>query len=486
MALVLSCRPAADPEDGPPVVEEQGPWLVAEPSYDPASADELLEWAKAYEGQINEQKMDAVLAYLTAEDAMREGDRAEALSIVNKLWDQYPVGDDSWWSTDWSAGGEHVGYPAAYYGLRMLSESAAVSPAPQGEPIRLAVVLVDCSEGVIPTTQEELESGTGPETRRELDAELLENAGPWVAQATEPFTWYVQAITDGKLALQVSVFHLQDSCATVQVDENEGRYFAGPNNVSQLLAELPEEVREQTNWWWMVHPSAVPNEVPGAQELEFVTGGMGQHESGAPLFLSDDLWLKQKPFHMGEGDWFTLERRIYFNQWLQHEFAHHLFLVYPQFQLEEQSHQWFDRETWPSDFEGQFEADYYAEAVDKRLKTASPSLNAQLRYAKVPEGLFADIDLASLAGEYERLPVENEWHSGRISLEGEAMLWTNDAGVSWGLEPDLQAGLLITGPDCPYEGNFVLTPTRDAESGEWNTELAGFTFNGELYAKVSP
>jgi hypothetical protein len=482
LSLSLACGSTEGIDDGPDPVGEPGPWLVAEPSYTPDSAAELLEWGAAYEGQIGPQKMDAVVAYLQAEDAIHEGDRAGAAQILDKLWEQYPIGDDSWWGTEWSAAGEHVGYPAAYYGLRMLTETAAVAPAPSGEPIRMGVVLVDCSEGVIPTTQEELSSGTGPETRRELDADLLENASPWVAQATEPFSWYVQAITDGQLELQVSVFHLQERCATVQVTESEGRYFAGPSNVEQLLADLPEEIRDQTHWWWVVHPSAVPDQVPGAQELEFVTGGMGRHKSGAPLFLSDDLWLKQKPFHMGEGDWYTLERRIYFNQWLQHEFAHHLFLVYPEFELEVESHQWFDRSTWPSDFEGQFEADYYAEAVEKRLQGASPSLNAQLRYAKVPEGLFSGLDVALLVGDYNRQPVENEWHSGRISVQEENLLWTNDAGVSWGLEPDLAAGVLRTGPDCPYDGDFVLTPTRDLDSGEWTTELAGFTFNGELYS----
>lgn len=484
LLLSMACQNPTRVPDTPAPEVDPGPWLVEAPSYTPDSAGELLAWSEAYPELAGTQKMDAVVAYLQAEDALRAGDRAEAAKVLDALWERYPIADDAWWRTGWSEHGEHVGYPAAYYGLRMLTEVAATPPAPQGDPVRMAVVLLDCSEGVIPTTQAELDAGTGPQTRRELDAEVLENASPWFAQGTEPFTWYVQAITGGQLALDVSVFHLQDRCATVQVNESEGRYFVGPTNVSELLAELPEEVQAQTHWWWVLHPSAVPKEVPGAEELEWVTGGMGRHETGAPLFLSDDLWIKQKPFHLGDGDWFTLERRIYFNQWLQHEFMHHLFLVYPEYTLEPTGHDWFDRSTWPADFVGQFEPDYYAEAVDKRLKQASPSLNAQLRYGRVPEGLFADTEVASLVGAYQRAPVQNDWHSGRIEMEGEGLRWINDAGVSWGLAPEMEQGLLITDEDCPYEGDFVLTPARDPESGAWDGGLTGFTFNGELYAVV--
>jgi len=41
----------------------------------------------------------------------------------------------------------------------------------------------------------------------------------------------------------------------------------------------------------------------------------------------------------------------YFPQWFQHEFFHHLYRSYPDLKLEAASHQWFDRLSWPRDFE---------------------------------------------------------------------------------------------------------------------------------------
>jgi len=69
-------------------------------------------------------------------------------------------------------------------------------------------------------------------------------------------------------------------------------------------------------------------------------------------------------------------------QWLQHEFFHHVFSAYRKLGLEATSHQWHDRAAWPPDFEGRLEADYYAEALHRRLQLETrPPLHVRLRRA---------------------------------------------------------------------------------------------------------
>jgi hypothetical protein len=60
---------------------------------------------------------------------------------------------------------------------------------------------------------------------------------------------------------------------------------------------------------------------------------------------------------------------------------------------------------------------------------------------------------ATLVGSYERLPVENDWHAGKIEVKPDGSLaWTNNAGVSWKLILDAKSNVLNTAEDCPYPG----------------------------------
>ena len=72
---------------------------------------------------------------------------------------------------------------------------------------------------------------------------------------------------------------------------------------------------------------------PEFEDDEFITGGMGADDKGGPLFIADDLWFVRKPYHLGEGVYSDIERRAYLPQWMQHEFYHHLYRIYPEFRL---------------------------------------------------------------------------------------------------------------------------------------------------------
>jgi len=99
------------------------------------------------------------------------------------------------------------------------------------------------------------------------------------------------------------------------------------------------------------------------------------------------------------------------------------------------------------------------------------------------DGTRPDGSIPGILGAYRRLPVENPWHEGEISrndpANGASLRWANKAGVSWGLTPDLQKGVLLTGPDNPYDD----TGSRAFELDVRNGEVVGFWFNHEFYVR---
>jgi hypothetical protein len=364
----------------------------------------------------------------------------------------------------------------------------------------LTVVLVGRGQGIQPTTWEELEKGTGRDAVHTLHPLLIEDDSRLIHQSLWLFNEYVLAMTAGRLRVRTGVLHLPDLTVPLRGSLKPHRFAGlGAGAWQRIWGAVPEQTKASTDWWWVLYPSHVPGEFPDFETTEFITGGMGRGpDGGSPCFIIDDLWLVRKPPHLGKGSMADIERRAYLPQWLQHEFFHHLFACYPQFELEAKGHQWFDRSTWPKDFEGRFEPDYYYEALHKRIQPlGEPPLHIRLRYAPPPKKLFSQVTIDSLIGHYRHEPVGNDWHIGEITRDGEeggkpVLRWTNKAGRSWQLRPDLAEGLLRTGPDNPYhESNPVSGRTfnivlRRGDDGEYLPDLAGFRFQGGFFVRTGP
>jgi hypothetical protein len=440
---------------------------------------------------FSEHYIDAFSTLIEAKRLMRRGMHEAADELLDRLWAKYPTGDFQWSQLPTRPFGINLGSPPCYYALRMLTDTVDwhqenpgfVEPARTG---RMTVLLVGQSSGIEPRNHQEIKQGSGVFVEHVLEPSLLDDDSDLIRGSLQQFREYVIAMTGGDLGIDIEVVHLPDLEVSVQASVSSGVHFATMTDVSQVWEALDDEVLRDSDWYWLIYPSHVPDHHSDFADVAFITGGMGTGpNSASPLFISDDRWLVHKPSHLGEGVYADIERRVYLPQWLQHEFFHHLYRVYPEFGLEAQSHQWFDRSTWPADFVGLYEPDYYHESLFKRLQGADTPMVAALRYATT--GQVAD--LKSLPGFYQREPVDNEWHLGTIQLTPE-MEWLNSAGVRWRLYDDLANGQVLTGPDCPYYGTwggnrFFVVWQRNA-FGDETDRLNGFSFNGEFYRKVTP
>jgi hypothetical protein len=405
----------------------------------------------------------AVEAMLLAEDDVAAGDLASARARIEAVFAAWPYASDGWPVE--APAGLNLGSPVAYYGLRMLETIVAAGPLERTGTLHMTAIVARCATVTRPTLPD-----LAPETvPLELDPEVLANNAQVLRESTDLFRHWVTAITRG-LAVELRV-EVMEGCATVTYTD-DGRVIVSYPNTDEMVAGIPEAVARDTDFFWVVAPSGVPGDGSGYGR-HFITGGMGGI-GARPLFLSDDGWFVRKPEHLGRGRYHPLERRVYLPQWFQHEFMHHLFRTWPQFALEASDHQWFDRSTWPEDFSGRFEPDYYAEAIHKRLLDASPSLAEGLQGVE-----YADLDvlaLAAIEGTYQRTPVLNDWHLVTVTAVGpREARWTNQAGVSWSLS--VREGALFSGEDCPY-GEVRLDVELDGGG-----QVAALWFGGERYGR---
>lgn len=459
MILVVACTtPATTPSTPGTTPTGTTPTLPAGPT----TAEQLAAFYDASGGRdaFPAHTVAMVEALLHAEDEVMAGDLGAARARIDAVFETYPLSTDIW-AQDATWGGLNVGNPIAYYGLRML-DLVASEPAPTATgTLQLTAVVAPCASVTRPTL------GGGSETV-ELDVhpDILADDARTLHEATRLFRRWVTTITAG---LEVSlVVHELGDCNTTVDFTDDGSVVVSYPDAQAMIGAVPDAVADATDFWWVVAPSGVPGDGSGF-ERHFITGGMGVHGAGLPLFLSDDGWFVRKPEHLGSGPYSDVERRVYQPQWFQHEFMHHLFRTWPEFGLESSSHQWFDRSTWPKDFEGRWEPDYYAEAITKRLLGASPSLAEALA---APEPVHID-DAATVLGAYARLPIENDWH--RVTISDDPLTWSNEAGVSWSLV--LRDGSIHSGPDCPYGEAELIFEVDDDD------DVTAYVFLGERYRR---
>ena len=462
--LLAGCG-TAEPTRAPDAPDLPDPPDPPDPPSGPTTTELLSSFYADHGGReaFAEPSPSALEAMLLSEDDVGAGDLASAQARVEGLFEAWPYESDGWYVA--APKGVNIGAPVAYYGLRMLEDIVAAGPLETTGTLQMTAIVATCATVTRPTLPD-----LAPETvSLDIDPEILANDALVLRESTHLFRRWVTAITRG-LAVELNVVPME-GCATVTYTD-DGNIILSYPDAAEMLAGVPASVAQAADFFWVVAPSGVPGDGSGYGR-HFITGGMGGVGS-RPLFLSDDAWFLRKPEHLGSGRYHPIERRAYLPQWFQHEFMHHLFRTWPELGLEATDHQWFDLSTWPEDFEGRFEPDYYSEAIDKRLLDATPSLAEALLGPTLAD--MSTTPLSAVAGTYEREPVLNDWHVGTVTVAGAAATWTNQAGVSWSLA--VQDGVLYSGPDCPY-GEAPMDVELDGDGA-----VAALWFGAERYGRT--
>lgn len=413
----------------------------------------------------------ALEALVLAQDDIESGDLESAKKRIDDVFSKMPISDPIWLNNSSNSHCEgciiNIGSPVAYYGLRMLDQIITLGNPKDSGTLNMTAVIASCAEVSRPT----LPNLTPEIVNLNIAPKILENDSYILHVSTALFRNWVQAITGG-LKVNLNVYTLEE-CTTVNYTDDGNTIVSYPDAQSMIDA-VPNDLANETDFWWVIAPSGVPNNSL-SYNRHFITGGMGVHGVGLPLFLSDDAWFTRKPEHLGKGLYHEVELRAYQPQWFQHEFMHHLYRTWSEFGLEETGHQWFNRSTWPSDFQGAWEPDYYAESITKRLLDATISLAEGL---KADQSVNIEITNPSiLIGKYQREPVQNEWHEVEIIMNDGVLYWVNAAQVSWSLK--IIDGELWTGVDCPY-GEIKLPVSIES-----NEVVKAVYFQGEAYKRIN-
>eukprot|EP00756_Hemistasia_phaeocysticola_P005514 Hpha_TRINITY_DN13363_c0_g1::TRINITY_DN13363_c0_g1_i3::g.95654::m.95654 len=378
----------------------------------------LLE-SVGHAGSLSPLGVSALRAFLKAGEQFKAGDAVCALRTLETLWAAHPPGTVEWHGARAMKHGSNFGTPTCYYALRMMQDIFAfaagrdAADSARSTGLNLTVVGVPAIKARMPRTSKEADTqppDSWPEVTRLLNPALRPGsaeapgvgedgmAGAHVCHTvfdaevppvfrTALYWWgeHIWAISGGRLHVHVRMGHLpQGFIAEGEVNHNHAGLAGGGCSAAAQAAE--GVLGTTTDVWLVTYPSVTPQ----LDKREYITGGMGRAGCrGRPCFIADDAWFRRKPPHLGCGEQSHVERAAYMPQWFNHEWNHANFGYYfPEDNLEERGHIWFERSTWPPDFSGTHEADYYYEALHKRFLLPSKSPPLWQRYKQwTPDAL---------------------------------------------------------------------------------------------------
>lgn len=439
------------------------------------SATQLTEFYQRYPSGMSEDFKDVVETYIEVEDLVIDEDYSQASQKLSALWTKYPKGSDVW--DDIKAHNVWVGIPAAYNGLRALDDVVnfhLTNSSPCSDPIamNIKVVLVGKTSGLMPANPNQMTAGQGTQTTKTLDGRLTANNNKLIEDLLFVFSGFIEASTKGVIKPNIEVIELPNFEYLASVKEvSTGKASAYGDSYPDIWSSLQPEQKNSTDLWWIMYPSFVPGiggqastSTPNFNGTSFYTGGKDIAPTGAPVIWCDDIFFLEKQLHTGGGSITDIERRCYAAMWFQHEFFHHLFDAFPTFRnlrainssipvtpdnLEQSGHVWFTQSSWPSDFQGKFEADYFHEAMEKRLKEVVEGPLAErliVRRDAVPSNILNSVPQSEIEGNYEALVVLNGYNEFSITKDGNKYVWENLIPIKYYMNLNLSEGIFTNGP----------------------------------------
>lgn len=339
-------------------------------------------------GVASKDSVDAMRAFFSAQNAYFRCDYKGARATLDALWSRFPNRDEAWGyvgdvpdsTVQWNS----------YYSLKMLDfmvdERLANPDRQPTEHANLSVVAAQCSEGLVPKNYTEYQAKTGTQTRLTPDPRLLADNAASLRQSTALFRAYYSAMTHYEASLDLRVVQIE-SCTPI-TDGGVGWDF------SALLRKVPQDIQRTTDIWMAVSPIALPKNIPELATKTWLVSYTSWFDNGvttdrgngsSPVFVATDGWLLDRKARFDTPAFLRGERQSYLPQWFDHEFFHMVFEAYQKkvdlgVKFDNGGHSWFTRSTWPSDFVGNLEADFYDEALKKRLLPYNTPVKDVLRW----------------------------------------------------------------------------------------------------------
>jgi hypothetical protein len=275
--------------------------------------------------------------------------------------------------------GMNYGTPVGAYGLLMLRKIFEYYHFDKNSNLNqnsvdynITTVLVGKSHGKYPDSLENIndQGALGETVYHTLIPDLLKDDYKILRDCLFIFSHYIHAISDGVLNVKLNFIYLESVDVLCEFGYDNDTYLSemkGNEEGHGLINQnISSDMKNKTNLWLYIYPDHRNWDNPIFLNQRFVTGGCSCCEK--PILIADDHSFFKKCNDLGSGYYSDEERRIYIPQWLKHEYYHYLFnIAFKECQLEQKGHDWFNRNFWPQDFEGNIEPEFYDQALRKRF-----------------------------------------------------------------------------------------------------------------------
>ncbi len=462
---------------------------------------------------------DMLQSFFSAQSDYLHGNFAGAKATLDAFFARHPDNDPNWGVTTWIDPNQGTtpdfGFPAGYTALTMLSRVAnwrvsranGSTPLPVPAPLVLGVYSVQHSNSLLPADLAQLEAGQGVATALEIAPQVSADNYQFIQDGIWLFSEYILAASDGRLQLAIDPVQFNSTLqlnytylpATSTAPATMAASF-GANGTGDL--GIVDSLYGNCDLVLALYPG-MSQALFAKLDLPFIGGGGEQKYESVPVLISGDVGFLSTPnatptqVAAAGGSMVTkslVERELSLTAWVAHEWFHGAAAGFPQYQLDDPTHRWYNPALWPSDYTiSAGEGGYFDQSVEKRFLTGPDGLDGFVRnitpHAPRRSDLYP-LTLKAFTGTYVAAPGSadstNPYFSGgtiNLAVSGgpSQLLWKNNAGSTSLLTPqvDTSGHLVSLTMSIAGTSNLSVFTLARSSSGPYTSGIATFTPDGE-------
>ena len=129
---------------------------------------------------FSEHYIDALESFVLAKEHYDNEEYSSSKSILDDLWENYPISGSEWWDLPNQPFGINLGTPPCYYALRMLTDMTDwrienFEDQTSTRTINFSVLLIGHTNGIEPQNHNDIIQGTGVQVTHDLDPHIIYN-----------------------------------------------------------------------------------------------------------------------------------------------------------------------------------------------------------------------------------------------------------------------------------------------------------------------